>query len=105
MARQDEAQKATIGRVMHEFRHGELESHGRTVRDPRQALAIGLSEAGASRGQTPAQQRRNRARSTASAEADGRSRAELYAEAKRRGIPGRARMSKVALARALADRG
>ncbi len=103
MARQDETQKKTISRVMHEFKHGDLESHGRTVRNPRQAVAIGLSEAGASRSQSPAQQRRNRARSAASAEAEGRSRAELYQEAKRRGIPGRARMSKDALARALAD--
>ena len=105
MARQDEAQKETIGRVMHEFKRGALESHGRPVRDPRQAIASGLSEAGASRDQTPAQQRRNHARSLRSAEAAGQSRAELYAEAKRRGIPGRARMNKDALARALADRG
>lgn len=58
MARQSRPQKETVGRVMHEFKHGELESHGRKVRNPKQAIAIGLSEAGASRDQSPQQQRR-----------------------------------------------
>jgi hypothetical protein len=35
---------------MHEFKHGELKiSRGRKVRNPKQAIAIGLREAGASK--------------------------------------------------------
>ncbi len=49
MAHQSPAQKNTVERVMHEFKHGELKSAGKKVRNPRQAVAIGLSEAGASR--------------------------------------------------------
>ena len=40
---------------MHEFKHGELKSAGRKVRNPKQAVAIGLSEAGASRTKSPKQ--------------------------------------------------
>jgi hypothetical protein len=85
---QSTRQKKVVGRVMHEFKHHELKSAGRKVRNPKQAIAIALSEAGASRKQTAPQ-------------SDQRSRAELYAEAKRRGIPGRSRMGKDELARAL----
>ena len=47
---QSKAQKETVERVMHEFKHGELKtSHGRRVKNPRQAIAIGLHEAGASK--------------------------------------------------------
>jgi hypothetical protein len=49
VARQSRAQKNTIGRVMHEYKHGELETRGRKVRNPKQAVAIALSEAGASK--------------------------------------------------------
>ena len=54
MAKQSKAQKETVERVMHEFKHGELAtSTGRKVTDPKQAVAIGLSEAGASKFQSP----------------------------------------------------
>ena len=47
---QSKAQKETVSRVMHEFKHGELESgSGRKVRNPKQAIAIGLREAGAAK--------------------------------------------------------
>jgi Family of unknown function (DUF6496) len=47
-ARQSKAQKETVSRVMHEFKHGELETgSGQKVEDPKQAIAIGLREAGA----------------------------------------------------------
>ncbi len=63
MAKQTGRQKEIVGRVMHEFKHGELETAGgRRVRNPRQAIAIGLSEAGASNRQTPAANRRNKTR-------------------------------------------
>ncbi|CAH2600654.1 conserved protein of unknown function [Rhodovastum atsumiense] len=60
MAKQSDAQKETVGRVMHEFKHGELESGrtGRKVRNPRQAIAIALSEAGASREQDEGKRQR-----------------------------------------------
>ena len=121
MARQSRAQQETIGRVMHEFRHGELETRGgRTVRNPKQAVAIALHEAGASNQESPADNRRNLARTKArerqaeagrrgggggaSGRQDGRTRAELYAEARRRDIPGRSRMTKEELRAALRHR-
>jgi hypothetical protein len=58
--RQTPEQKETVERVMHEFKHGELEtSRGRKVRNPRQAIAIALHEAGASRDETPGKNREN----------------------------------------------
>ena len=112
---QSKAQKETISRVMHEFKHGELESSsGQKVRDPKQAIAIGLSEAGASKYESKEKNRENLKRTKArerrgsnregpaGAADDGQmTRAELYAEAKRRDIPGRSKMSKRELERAL----
>jgi len=40
--------KMKVGKVMHEFKHGTLTSHGRKVTDRKQAIAIALSEAGLS---------------------------------------------------------
>ena len=53
--RESEPQKETVERVMHEFKHGELRSgtSGQKVKSRRQAVAIALSEAGASNQQTP----------------------------------------------------
>ena len=49
MAKETPEQQAKVGRVMHEFKQGRLKSSsGAKVRNPRQAVAIGLSEAGAS---------------------------------------------------------
>ena len=111
MARQSGPQRETVRRVMHEFKTGELEtSRGAPVRSRRQAIAIALHEAGASRDKTPAGNRRNLARTVARerrAEAgrgggdEGATRAALYREATRRGISGRSRMTKAQLARAL----
>jgi len=103
---QKKEQKEVVERVMHEFKHGELETRGRPVRNPKQAIAIALHEAGASRDESDAQNAENlrrtrqRERQGDTAEA-GESRAALYAEAKRRGIPGRSKMSKEDLKRAL----
>ena len=119
MARhQSKTQQETIGRVMHEFKHGELEtSRGKKVKNPKQAIAIALHEAGASNQESEATNRKNLARTkrkerrgeTAQAQKEGkgsarggeRTRAELYAEAQRRSIPGRSKMSKGELERAL----
>ena len=114
MAKQSDAQKETVARVMHEFKHGELRigGNGPKVRNPKQAVAIGLHEAGATNTEPPAKNRRNlretkrkeRHSDTAQAAAEGRSgetKAALYAEAKRRDIPGRSGMSKGELEKAL----
>jgi hypothetical protein len=129
MPKENAQQKATVGRVMHEFRHGELESsRGGKVKSRRQAIAIALSEAGASNEQSPAQNRKQFARTkqkerkgeTAQQQKEGRmgaggqpkngssrghsghTRAELMAEARKRAVPGRSHMTKAELERALA---
>ena len=110
-------------RVMHEFKHGELESgRGGKVRNPKQAIAIALSEAGASNQQSEETnrkrlretKRKERTGQTAEAAKEGNRRASqtlregagkgpsttrkaLYDEAARRGIKGRARMTKAEL--------
>ena len=144
---QTPAQKETVERVMHEFKHGELKTArgARKVKNPKQAIAIALHEAGASKYESSAENKRNlrrtkekerrgetyrdetegkksRAKSTtkksaarktaprkttarrttARARSGGeRTKAELYAEAKRRDIPGRSKMDKQQLQRAL----
>jgi hypothetical protein len=134
---QSPEQKKTVQRVMHEFKHGELKTAGgaRKVKNPRQAVAIALHEAGASKYESPkknagnlrhtkAKERRGETyqdekeghratqesyrRATAGSSHgreqggnDGKSRAELYAEARRRDIPNRSKMNKAELQRAL----
>ena len=78
-------QRKTMGRVMHEFKHGELKSgpggKAGKVRSRRQAIAIALSEAGASKYESERENRRNFARTsrkeahgdTAQQEREGRS--------------------------------
>ena len=119
------AQKDTVERVMHEYKHGELRTRGSgpKVKNPKQAIAIALSEAGASRSDTPKENKerlkrtkaKERRGETARDEAEGRSgskvagqarggeksRSELYQEAQRRNISGRSKMSKAELQRAL----
>jgi len=79
-SKQSEPQKETVGRVMHEFKHGELESHGKKVTSRQQAISIALHEAGASNEQSPSQQHHGYARTkskerrgeTATAEKEGK---------------------------------
>ena len=62
MARhQSPAQKKTVERVMHEFKHGELKTARgkRKVKNPKQAIAIALHEAGASKYESPKENARN----------------------------------------------
>jgi hypothetical protein len=147
-------QKRITGRVMHEFKHGELKSgrggKGGKVKSRRQAIAIALEEAGDSRTESARRNRRNlrrterkesagrtgqqaregkshlgasgqrestramggknakrataRGRKAASRRAhraDGHTRAELYARARRRDIAGRSKMTKRQLENAL----
>jgi uncharacterized protein DUF6496 len=59
-------QRKTTGRVMHEFKHGELKSgpggKGGKVKSRRQAIAIALKEAGASKYESKSENRRHLAR-------------------------------------------
>jgi hypothetical protein len=138
---QTPAQQETVERVMHEFKHGELKTARgtRKVKNRKQAIAIALHEAGASKNESPAENKRNLRRTktkerrgeTYRDEAEGkksrkstarkstarrntalrasssrahrgeRTKAELYAEAKRRNIRGRSKMDKAQLQRAL----
>jgi len=64
--RQSKAQKETVSRVMHEFKQGELESgSGHKVKNPKQAIAIGLREAGASKYESQEKNRENLKRTKA----------------------------------------
>ena len=118
--------------MMHEFKHGELpRGRGGKVKNPRQAIAVALSEAGASNQQSAKENRHRLRRSkqkertgqTAQAEKEGRgaarrtlaatrrtksrrsqdakTRVQLYKEAARKNIRGRSSMSKAQLERAL----
>jgi Family of unknown function (DUF6496) len=131
MAKQSKAQKDTVHRVMHEFKEGKLKIRGSgpKVKNPKQAIAIALHEAGASNQESPKKNRENlsktkskerrgetaskkgaskktaspreRLGSRVSKAGRAKTRAELYAEAKRRDLPGRSRMSKAELERSL----
>jgi hypothetical protein len=67
MARESMAQRKTTGRVMHEFTHGELKTgrggKGGKVKSRRQAIAIALKEAGASKYESKGENKRNLAHS------------------------------------------
>ncbi|MFL5333667.1 MAG: DUF6496 domain-containing protein [Geminicoccaceae bacterium] len=107
-----------MARVMHEFKHGELRVRRRSglkVKNPKQAIAIALHEAGATNQESPKKNRENLRRTrakerhgdTAQVEVErGHSKvgaptkAQLMAEAVRRGLAGRSIMSKVELERA-----
>jgi hypothetical protein len=151
MAKESPRQRRITGRVMHEFKHGELKSsRGGKVKSRRQAIAIALEEAGASKYESGRRNRRNlrrterkeakgrtaqqeregkshvgasrkrestramggsnarrttaRGRHAANArarKADGHTKQELYARARKRGIEGRSKMSKRQLENAL----
>lgn len=123
---QTPAQRETIERVMHEFKHGELKTARgrRKVRNPKQAIAIALHEAGAAKHESPAENQRNLRRtkekerrgetyrdeaegrktssnSARGRESSGKTKAELYEEARKRDIPGRSKMNKRQLEHAL----
>lgn len=85
MAKATPRQRRTEGRVMHEFKHGELKSgpggKGGKVKSRKQAIAIALQEAGHSKYDSAKENRRNRAKTeakeargqTAQQEREGRS--------------------------------
>src|SRR5919202_7099912 len=114
MVKQSKSQKETVGRVMHEFKHGELRIRGTgpKVKNPKQAIAIALHEAGASNQESPKKNRENLNRTKAKerrgeaaqattegksttrhrVQSGGQTKADLYAEAQRSQVPGRSRM-------------
>lgn len=60
MAKETKDQKEITGRVMHEYKHGELKTGtGKPVKSRKQAVAIGLREAGASNRESPAKNKQN----------------------------------------------
>ena len=67
MAKASLAQRKTEGRIMHEFKHGELTSgrggKGGKVKSRKQAIAIALHEAGASKYDSPAKRKQSLAKS------------------------------------------
>jgi hypothetical protein len=72
MPKQSLEQKKTVSRVMHEYKHGELDSGaGKKVKSPKQAIAIALHEAGASKEESPAKNAEN-LRKTKAKERSGR---------------------------------
>src|SRR5260221_5443424 len=66
-AKTSPAQRKTLGRVIHQYAHGELKSgrsgKGGKVKSRRQAVAIALKEAGASKYESKRENKRNLARS------------------------------------------
>lgn len=82
MPKETREQKETVHRVMHEYKHGELRSggSGAKVKNPRQAVAIALHEAGATKQESPAKNKENlrktkekeRKGETAEAEVEGK---------------------------------
>jgi Family of unknown function (DUF6496) len=72
MPKESKGQKETVGRVMHEYKHGELEtSRGTPVKSRKQAVAIALHEAGATNQESPKKNRENLA-STKRKEREGK---------------------------------
>lgn len=96
MAKETPGQQAKVAAIMHEWKQGQLKANGgRKVRNPKQAIAIALHQAGASRDQTGEPPPPDHTRMT---------RAELYAEARRRRIPNRSGMTRHQLQQALDPR-
>src|SRR3954451_20355276 len=67
MAKQTKPQKETVERVMHEFKEGDLRIRGTgpKVKNPKQAIAIALHEAGATNQESPKKNRENLRRTRA----------------------------------------
>ncbi len=133
MAQQSKPQKETIKRVMHEYKHGELKMRGSgpRVKNPRQAIAIALHEAGATNQESAGKNKRNLQRTkykesrgeTAQAEREGKkaqdrtmntaasgrkgsaektpTKKALLVKAQKQHIAGRSKMSKAELERAV----
>ena len=94
MPRSTTGQRKTEGRVMHEFKHGELKSGaGGKVKSRKQAIAIALKEAGASKYEGEAENRKNLSK-TKRKEAQGKTAQQLAEGVSRVGARGRPESSK-----------
>src|SRR3954452_20748871 len=75
MPKTSPAQRKTLGRVMHEYAHGELKrgpsGKGGKVKSRRQAVAIALKESGASKYESKTENKRNLSK-TKHKEAEGK---------------------------------
>lgn len=59
MAKESSGQSEVMDRVMHEYKHGELESgNGTKVKSRKQAVAIALKESGESKYETKSENRK-----------------------------------------------
>jgi hypothetical protein len=66
MAKETSGQSEVMDRVMHEYKHGELESgSGAKVKSRKQAVAIALNEAGESKYDSKSENRKNLAHTKA----------------------------------------
>jgi Family of unknown function (DUF6496) len=86
MIKESPAQRETAGRVLHEYAHGELKSgpggKGGKVKSRKQAIAIALHEAGASKNESKSKNKQNLSKTkrkeatgkTAQQETEGKSR-------------------------------
>jgi uncharacterized protein DUF6496 len=119
MPQENEEQRKTTSRVMHEFKHGELKSgpggKAGKVKSRKQAIAIALHESGASNEQSSAENKRSLKRTkakeargeTAMQEKEGKNaktREELEQAARKKNIPGRSKMNKAQLQKALSKK-
>src|ERR1700716_3921242 len=101
---QTPTQRKTVKRVMHEYKHGELKTArgARKVKNPKQAIAIALSEAGASKYDTPQERAHNLRRTKAKEkrgetyqdEAEGRGRRSNGKTTQRKSASSKAKQSK-----------
>jgi hypothetical protein len=105
--RESEPQKETVERVMHEFKHGELRSgtSGQKVKNRKQAVAIALSEAGASNQQTPKENKERLRRTKAKERRGETAQAETEGKAPRRRRSARSRSKRLATGRIEGDVG
>lgn len=102
--RESAEQKRKVARVMHEYKHDELHSgSGGRVKNPRQAVAIALNEAGVSNRQRKAAPRAA-APDTETQDGAALSHAALMKQARQANIPGRSRMTHDQLLKALKKR-
>ncbi|MFL6692351.1 MAG: DUF6496 domain-containing protein, partial [Ramlibacter sp.] len=84
MARYGNKSHEKVGEAMHELKHGQLKSStGQKVTNPKQAIAIGLSEARSEGGKVPAKKSASGARKTAARKAPAKKAAAKKAPAKK----------------------
>jgi hypothetical protein len=111
MAKYGKGSQKKVKKVMREYKKGKLKSgSGRKVKNRKQAIAIGLSEARKSGAKAPKKSSSTKSRGSSKSKAASKSRGssngvtkeQLYKQAQKRNIEGRSKMTKAQLQRALA---